>query len=100
MYTVYYNSIHFLIASNGNPSNPSSLHFINPTSMNSYEQAIWSVVSIIEDYDADKQFPALGFGAKIPPNGQVSHEFFVNMNPQNPHCFGVKGIYDFTNFKI
>lgn len=59
--------------------------------MNSYEQAIWSVVSIIEDYDTDKQFPVLGFGAKIPPNGQVSHEFFVNMNPQNPHCFGVRG---------
>jgi GT2 family glycosyltransferase len=59
--------------------------------MNSYEQAIWAVVSIIEDYDFDKQFPVLGFGAKIPPSGQVSHEFFVNMNPQNPHCFGVRG---------
>lgn len=60
--------------------------------MNSYEQAMWSVVSIIEDYDADKQFPVLGFGAKIPPNGQVSHEFYVNMNPANPHCFGVRGV--------
>lgn len=59
--------------------------------MNSYEQAIWSVVSIVEDYDSDKQFPVLGFGAKIPPHGQVSHEFFVNMNPQNPHCHGVRG---------
>lgn len=59
--------------------------------MNNYEQAIWSVVSIIEDYDSDKQFPVLGFGAKTPPSGQVNHEFFVNMNPQNPHCFGVKG---------
>uniref|UniRef100_A0A2S2QTI9 Copine-8 n=2 Tax=Sipha flava TaxID=143950 RepID=A0A2S2QTI9_9HEMI len=81
-------------ASNGNPSNPSSLHFINNNSMNSYEQAIWAVVSIIEDYDFDKQFPVLGFGAKIPPSGQVSHEFFVNMNPQNPHCFGVRGVLD------
>lgn len=59
--------------------------------MNSYEQAIWSVVSIIEDYDSDKQFPVLGFGAKLPPNGRVAHDFFVNMNPQNPHCFGVRG---------
>ncbi|XP_015370425.1 PREDICTED: copine-8-like, partial [Diuraphis noxia] len=81
-------------ASNGNPSKPSSLHFINNASMNSYEQAMWSVVSIIEDYDSDKQFPVLGFGAKIPPNGHVSHEFFVNMNPQNPHCFGVRGVLD------
>lgn len=61
--------------------------------MNSYEQAIWSVVSIIEDYDTDKQFPVLGFGAKIPPSGQVSHEFFVNMSRDNPHCFGVRGKY-------
>lgn len=81
-------------ASNGSPSKPSSLHFINNASMNSYEQAMWSVVSIIEDYDTDKQFPVLGFGAKIPPNGQVSHEFFVNMNPENPHCFGVRGVLD------
>ncbi|VVC29986.1 Hypothetical protein CINCED_3A018449 [Cinara cedri] len=80
--------------SNGNPSKPTSLHFIDPTNMNSYEQAIWSVVSIIEDYDSDKQFAVLGFGAKIPPHGQVSHEFFVNMNPQNPHCFGVRGVLD------
>lgn len=61
--------------------------------MNSYEEAICSVVSIIEDYDSDKQFSVLGFGAKIPPTGEVSHEFFVNMNPQNPHCFGVRGKY-------
>lgn len=69
------------------------MHFIKNTNMNCYEQAIWSVVSIIEDYDTDKQFAVLGFGAKIPPYGQVSHEFFVNMNPSNPHCFGVKGKY-------
>lgn len=59
--------------------------------MNSYEQAINSVVSIIQDYDSDKQFPVLGFGARIPPNGQVSHEFFVTMNPSNPYCYGVGG---------
>ncbi|KAK7598196.1 hypothetical protein V9T40_006431 [Parthenolecanium corni] len=80
--------------SNGDPSHPQSLHFINPTAMNSYEQAINSVVSIIQDYDSDKQFPVLGFGARIPPNGQVSHEFFVNMNPANPYCNGVVGVLE------
>lgn len=30
---------------------------------------------IIQDYDSDKMFPALGFGAKVPPDGHVSHEF-------------------------
>lgn len=36
-------------------------------------------------------FPVLGFGAKIPPDGQISHEFFVNMNPASPYCNRVAG---------
>jgi len=26
---------------------------------------------------SDKLFPALGFGAKVPPDGHVSHELFL-----------------------
>jgi len=26
---------------------------------------------------SDKLFPALGFGAKVPPKGHVSHEIFL-----------------------
>ena len=37
-------------------------------------------------------FVALGFGALVPPSGQVSDEFFLNMNPSNPYCFGVNGV--------
>ena len=33
-------------------------------------------------------FPALGFGARIPPTMQVSHEFALNFNPSNPFCAG------------
>lgn len=47
---------------------------------------------IIQDYDSDKLFPALGFGARVPPSQIVSHEFFLNGNPQNPFCEGVAGI--------
>lgn len=36
----------------------------------------------------DKMFPVLGFGAQVPPTNQVSHEFAVNFNPQNPYCAG------------
>lgn len=36
----------------------------------------------------------MGFGAKIPPNTEVSHEFFLNFNPQNPFCHGVEGILE------
>lgn len=77
--------------SNGNPAHPSSLHYVCDGFANCYEQAISSVVSIIQDYDSDKMFPVLGFGARLPPHGVVSHEFFVNMHPSNPYCEGVNG---------
>jgi hypothetical protein len=51
-----------------------------------------AVGRIIQDYDSDKMFPVLGFGARLPPDGRVSHEFFVNMNPTNPYCSGITGI--------
>ena len=79
-------------ASNGNPQDSRSLHYINPTGApNQYVAAIKAVGEIIQDYDSDKLFPALGFGARIPPNGQVSHEFFLNLTT-DPYCSGVDGV--------
>ncbi|KAM5156591.1 copine-3-like [Mantella aurantiaca] len=80
--------------SNGDPRSPNSLHFISPNGVNEYLHAIWSVGLVIQDYDSDKMFPAFGFGAQIPPTGQVSHEFPINFNPSNPYCSGVEGIVD------
>ena len=60
--------------------------------MNQYEIAIQSVGNIIEDYDSDKLFPVLGFGARIPPDGRLSHEFYVNGHPSNPYCHGISGV--------
>lgn len=48
---------------------------MNPYQMNAYAMALKAVGEIIQDYDSDKMFPALGFGAKLPPDGRVSHEF-------------------------
>ncbi|MBN3288831.1 CPNE8 protein, partial [Polyodon spathula] len=62
-------------ASNGNPAQPTSLHYMSPYQMNAYAMALKAVGEIIQDYDSDKMFPALGFGAKLPPDGRVSHEF-------------------------
>ena len=59
----------------GNPSQSTSLHYMNPYQMNAYAMALKAVGEIIQDYDSDKMFPALGFGAKLPPDGRVSHEF-------------------------
>jgi len=79
-------------ASNGNPLHPSSLHYNDPTGApNQYVTAIQAVGDIIQDYDSDKLFPALGFGARVPPTGQVSHEFYLNLS-SDPHCAGTHGI--------
>jgi len=37
-------------------------------------------------------FPALGFGARIPPTGQVSHEFFLTLDQSQPYCQGIDGV--------
>ncbi|XP_033626686.1 copine-8-like isoform X1 [Asterias rubens] len=79
-------------ASNGDPRQTSSLHFMNPYQPNSYLRAIWAVGEVIQDYDTDKLFPALGFGARIPPNMGVSHEFFMNGHPTDPFCVGIEGV--------
>ncbi|XP_037540821.1 copine-5 isoform X1 [Nematolebias whitei] len=91
--------IHFTVAidftaSNGNPSQSTSLHYMNPYQMNAYAMALKAVGEIIQDYDSDKMFPALGFGAKLPPDWRVSHEFPLNGNVENPYCNGIDGILE------
>lgn len=81
-------------ASNGKVTDPSSLHYRNPGGDNAYTLAIKAVGEVIENYDADKQFPALGFGARVPPNSYLSHEFFLNMKTDSPFCSGTQGILD------
>lgn len=48
---------------------------MSPYQLNAYAMALKAVGEIIQDYDSDKMFPALGFGAKLPPDGRISHEF-------------------------
>ena len=60
--------------------------------MNQYEMAIQAVGRVVEDYDSDKLFPTLGFGARLPPDGRVSHEFYVNGHPSNPYCERISGV--------
>ena len=79
--------------SNGNPKSPQSLHYQDPSGRpNQYVTAINSVGGIVQDYDSDKMFPSLGFGARVPPTGMVSHEFFLTLDPARPFCAGVDGI--------
>lgn len=96
-------------ASNGNPVDPKSLHYRDPSGeANEYLKAMMAVGDIVAAYDQTKQFPVChslysirfisdtsfpfqcqtyGFGAKIPPANEVSHCFHVNMNPSNVRYF-------------
>ncbi|XP_063689904.1 copine-1-like [Bolinopsis microptera] len=80
--------------SNGDPQTPRSLHYIGAPEGNHYQQTWQAIGQIIQDYDADKLFPAFGFGAALPPHGQVSFEFALNGNADNPLCAGVPGVME------
>uniref|UniRef100_A0A8C5T3M4 Copine 5 n=1 Tax=Malurus cyaneus samueli TaxID=2593467 RepID=A0A8C5T3M4_9PASS len=84
----------FLDYIKGNPSQPTSLHYLSPFQLNAYSLALRAVGDIIQDYDSDKMFPALGFGAKVPPDGHVSHEFPLNGDASNPACRGIAGVLE------
>ncbi|XP_070356749.1 copine-7 isoform X2 [Equus asinus] len=91
--------IHFTVAidftaSNGDPRNSRSLHYINPFQPNEYLQALVAVGEICQDYDSDKRFSALGFGARIPPKYEVSHNFAINFDPEDDECEGIQGVVE------
>ncbi|CAN8256960.1 unnamed protein product [Cochlearia groenlandica] len=84
-------------ASNGNPRLPDSLHYIDPTGrLNAYQRAIVEVGEVLQFYDADKRFPAWGFGAR-PIDIPVSHCF--NLNGSSTYCEvdGIQGIMNAYN---
>ncbi|KAG6646184.1 hypothetical protein CIPAW_08G175800 [Carya illinoinensis] len=79
-------------ASNGNPQNPDSLHYIDPSSqLNSYQKAIMEVGKVIQFYDSNRRFPAWGFGGKT-FDGTISHCFNLNGSAGSFEVEGVEGI--------
>lgn len=60
-------------ASNGNPRDPSSLHYFNDDDRNDYEHALHSICGILSPYDSDCVYPLYGFGAK--QDGSIQHRF-------------------------
>ena len=67
--------------SNGTPTHPTSLHYMNPNQqiLNQYQQTLIPISEILIQYDYDKQISCFGFGAKTCFNNikdkQVSHCF-------------------------
>lgn len=76
-------------ASNKDPKDFNSLHFIKSLEPNQYEQALSSSGNIIAYYDSDKKFPCYGFGAFC--NGQTSHCFNLSLSNQ-VEVYGIDGI--------
>ena len=76
--------------SNGDPRKAGTLHHFNTDgSLNDYEKAISSIVSILEKYDSDKLLPVRGFGAKY--DGVVNHDFQCGPTEE---VHGVKGVLE------
>ncbi|KAE8911568.1 Copine-4 [Phytophthora fragariae] len=80
-------------ASNGSPSDPSSLHYTGASyqgQQNDYQAAISATGAILEPYDSDARFPVYGFGGLV--NGAVSHCFPLTFDPSQPEVEGINGI--------
>ncbi|PAA63504.1 hypothetical protein BOX15_Mlig028292g1 [Macrostomum lignano] len=83
-----------MTASNGNPSQPTSLHYTDPFTPNQYTIAMQAVLEIVQDYDSDQLLPAFGFGCRVPPDYRVSHEWPLNGDSNNPFCHGAGGVME------
>jgi hypothetical protein len=77
-------------ASNRDPRDPNSLHFLSADGINQYEKCIRAVGEVLCPYDSDQNFPVFGFGARV--GGVVNHCFPLTFNPQNPNVQGLNGI--------
>ena len=89
-------------SSNGTPTYPDSLHYMDPRGfMNQYQNALNSVGAVLQNYDTDNKIPAFGFGGVPLYMGaqEVSHCFHLN-GVENPEWDGLKGLLDAYNFSL
>uniref|UniRef100_A0A8C8HBK3 Copine VII n=1 Tax=Oncorhynchus tshawytscha TaxID=74940 RepID=A0A8C8HBK3_ONCTS len=82
--------IHFTVAidftaSNGDPRNSCSLHYINPYQPNEYLKALIAVGEICQDYDRL---------VSTMPLCPVSHDFAINFNPEDDECEEIQGVVE------
>ena len=83
-------------ASNGDPTEPSSLHYNNPDKekKNQYETAMEQVGKVLETYAYKKKFMAFGFGGRVGSSEHCSHCFELNGNQQDPAINGLQSLLD------
>mmetsp|Transcript_3867 Transcript_3867/g.9130 ORF Transcript_3867/g.9130 Transcript_3867/m.9130 type:complete len:723 (-) Transcript_3867:73-2241(-) len=81
-------------ASNGDPREARSLHFIGHGFENAYQKAMVTIGNILTPYDSDNKYPLFGFGARIKRTNRVEHCFPLTMNEADPEVKGVQGILE------
>jgi len=95
--------LHMMIAidytsSNGNVTDPSSLHYVSSNKANAYQNIISSIGQVITEYDHDNKFPVYGFGAKVklppPENGYSPTQHCFPIYGDGVEVDGVNGILD------
>uniref|UniRef100_A0A914ECL1 C2 domain-containing protein n=1 Tax=Acrobeloides nanus TaxID=290746 RepID=A0A914ECL1_9BILA len=81
-------------ANNGSPNDPHSLHFIHPHQSNVYMRALHSISLSVEKFDKLSRLSLLGFGAKTPPDFEMSQCFALNGDLNNPYIRGFSEAVD------
>jgi hypothetical protein len=86
-------------SSNGQFTNPASLHYIDPTrkKLNPYQEAIVAVGKVLEEYDSDHLYPIYGFGGVVRnKDGKFmrgkNDPYLLNLHPEEKEVNGLHGI--------
>lgn len=88
-----------LTASNGDPKDPTSLHFLNMDG-NRYTRAIIAIANVLQRYQSDStnpKFAAFGFGAELPRNPGYTSSCFPLSLESDPMVTGISGIMEAYN---
>ncbi|VDP46429.1 unnamed protein product [Heligmosomoides polygyrus] len=83
-----------MTASNGNPNQPDSLHFIHPHTQGPYVNAMLRLTPPFLGFMVHSRIGALGFGARIEPRFELSQCFALNGSHTDPHVDGIKGLLE------
>ena len=83
------------IFSNGNPQEPTSLHYKYGETPNDYDKAIKSCGDILAYYDSGQLFPVYGFGGIPQGKDKFSHCFNINFNEDDGNIMKVENIIKF-----
>ncbi|KAE9421829.1 hypothetical protein Angca_003085, partial [Angiostrongylus cantonensis] len=83
-----------LTASNGNPNQPDSLHYIHPHTQSPYMNAMAKLTPLFLSYMAHTRVGALGFGARTGPQFELSQCFALSGSHSDPQVNGLSGLLD------